>query len=149
MSPCPAKKPAIKPAPAEPGRAARSGFTLLEVMVAMAILALCLVPLLGAITQAMRATFRIERITEASELAQNKLVQIEMETLAEDEGTEEGEFDPPYENYSWRAEYVKRPEMQLLEDNIPELKAMEVHLSVIWPEGETEQEVTFTTLLMQ
>ena len=141
MSPCPAKRTAIK--------TARAGFTLLEVMVAMAILALCLVPLLGAITQAMRATYRIERITEASELAQNKLVQLEMETMPEGEGAEQGEFDPPYESYSWQAEYVKRPEMQLLEDNIPDLQAYEVHLSVIWKEGVTEQEVTFTTLLVQ
>lgn len=126
-----------------------AGFTLLEVLVAILILALCLVPLLGAITQTMRATYRIERITEATELAQNKLAQIELEILPEGEGSEQGRFDPPFDQYSWRVEYVKRPEMQLLEDNVQNLRALEVHLSVLWEEAGTEQAVEFTTLVLE
>jgi len=127
----------------------KSGFTLLEVMVAMAILALCLVPLLGAITQGLRAAARIERITVATQLARNKLVQLELETVPDAEGTEEGSFGPPHEDFSWRLQYLKRPELELLEQNIPQLMAMEVHLSVIWQEGGSEQSVEFSTLLVQ
>ena len=132
-----------------PSRPRLGGFTLLEVMVAMAILALCMVPLLGAITQGLRATSRIERITTATELARNKLVQIEMEAMPDAEETREGEFGPPHQDFGWRVEYLKRPELQLLEDNLPGLKTMEVHLSVIWHEGGAEQAVDFSTLLVQ
>jgi general secretion pathway protein I len=127
----------------------KGGFTLLEVMLAMAILALCVVPLLGAITQGLRATSRIERITAATELARNKLVQIELETMPDVEETREGAFGPPHQDFSWRAQYLKRAELQLLEDQLPGLKTMELHLSVIWIEGGAEQSVDFSTLLVQ
>jgi len=156
MSDCRNETAAIRPTPAKQGWAVcspplpgKGGFTLLEVMVAMAILALCVVPLLGAITQGLRATSRIEQITTATELARNKLVQIEMEAMPDAEETREGEFGPPHQDFGWRAEYLKRPELQLLEDQLQGLKTMEVHLSVIWHEGGAEQAVDFSTLLVQ
>jgi len=125
------------------------GFTLLEVMVAMAILALCVVPLLGAITQALRAATRIEQITTASELARNKLVQIELEAMPEDEESREGLFSAPHQDYSWRVVFSKRPELELLEEYLLGLKTMEVRLWVIWLEGGVPQSVEFSTLLVQ
>jgi type II secretion system protein I len=162
MSDCPIRTTGINPAPAGLGGAGcrgdrpvapaitpAAGFTLLEVLVAMAILALCVVPLLGAITQALQATSRIERITTATELARNKLVQIELEKMPDLEETRQDQFGPPHQDFGWRVEYLKPAELQLLEDNLKGLKTMEVHLSVTWVEGGAEQAVDFSTLLVQ
>jgi len=132
-----------------PARPRGGGFTLLEVMLAMAILALCVVPLLGSITQGLRAASRIERITTASELARNKLAELELETVTDIEETREGVFDPPHEDFAWQAVFSKRPELEMLEEQISGLKTMELRLRVVWLEGGAEQAVEFSTLLVQ
>jgi len=57
--------------------ASDAGFTLLEVMAALAILALTLVTLLSVITNNVRATARAQSLTTATFLARGKIVSLE------------------------------------------------------------------------
>ena len=86
------------------------GFTLLEIMVSMAILAVSLVAVLRFQGQTLIVSGRAERITIATMLARLKVVetQIELEKGMKknefpDEKEETGEFDNPYELYKWNA----------------------------------------------
>jgi prepilin-type N-terminal cleavage/methylation domain-containing protein len=64
-----------------PSRSADSGFTLLEIMVAVAILASTLVVLLSIVTNNVRATNHAKMTTAATFLARTKMVEIEDEIL--------------------------------------------------------------------
>lgn len=88
------------------GREGSSGFTLLEVMAALAILALTLVVLLNIITNNVRATTHSHMITTATLLARGKMVSMEdtiiekgfQDLTEEAEGTFEEEGFPLF---SW------------------------------------------------
>jgi general secretion pathway protein I len=62
-------------------RAASHGFTLLEIMVALAILGLTLVVLLGIVTNNNRATHHARMTTTATFLARQKMVEVEDDVL--------------------------------------------------------------------
>ncbi len=65
---------------AHPSRA-QAGFTLLEVMVAIAILSITLVVLLSIVTNNIRATNHAKMTTAATLLARTKMVDIEDQIL--------------------------------------------------------------------
>ena len=94
-----------------------SAFTLLEVMVAMAILAISLLALMDFSGNTLITSGRAESMTIATMLARQKMVEIEVELHKgmqmnefPDEKSEEGKFDEPYEDYSWEME-VKKVEL--------------------------------------
>jgi general secretion pathway protein I len=72
------------------------GFSLLEVMVAMAILAVALVVLVGITTQNVRATQHARQVTVATFLSRAKMSDVEDQILQEgfvdNDETEEGDF---------------------------------------------------------
>lgn len=76
---------------------ARSGFTLLEVMIALAIIVTSLGILMNIQSEAAFATAEAERILIASQLAQEKLAEVrfivENEGFQTDDVYEEGDFD--------------------------------------------------------
>ncbi len=102
------------------------GFTLLEVMVAVAILALVLVTLLGLKNRSMQDVMLAERMTTATLLAKRLMVEtLSQKTLApaEDEGSfEEEEF----KEYQWKKSISLSP--------VPPI--LEVRAAVIWKEGQ-------------
>jgi general secretion pathway protein I len=117
-----------------------SGFTLLEVMVAVAIVAITLVTLLGLGNRSIDINGRLQKITQATLLAQHKMSEIE--TLAEQGGFDfqpaEGIFDPPFEDYRWQTR---------LED-FPILPAIQmVTVVVAWGEERTMDTVDLTSFL--
>jgi type II secretion system protein I len=130
-----------------PGR--KAGFTLLEVMVAAAILVACLVPLLGAVIQGLRSASNARDIVLASQLARNKMTQIELERFPEFEGKDSGDFGSDYPGFSWYTDMFKSPELELLEDQIPGLETMEVHLYITWGAGIAKKELEVSTLLAE
>jgi prepilin-type N-terminal cleavage/methylation domain-containing protein len=67
--------------PAGPRRSFESGFTLVEIMVAVAVLSSTLVVLLSIVTNNVRATNHAKMTTAATFLARNKMVDIEDEIL--------------------------------------------------------------------
>jgi prepilin-type N-terminal cleavage/methylation domain-containing protein len=82
-----------------------SGFTLLEVMIAIGILAIGIGAILVAENNSLDTTFRAKRMTTVATLARNSLIEAEREIQGKtfDETRKElsGKFDPPYSEYSW------------------------------------------------
>ncbi len=88
------------------------GFTLLEVMIALAILSISLVVLLSAQGATTRATLYIKRMTQAALLFQAKMSQIERKLIKDgfspDTETDEGDFyDEGFEDFNWQYEIKK------------------------------------------
>lgn len=89
-----------------PRRPAQGGFTLLEVMAAVAILALTLVVLLSVITNNMRATAHSRMLTTATFLARGKIVSLEDHLIEKGfqdlDETDDGNFaDDGFRDISW------------------------------------------------
>jgi prepilin-type N-terminal cleavage/methylation domain-containing protein len=85
------------------------GFTLLEVMVSVAILAISLAVLTGFQGNTLIASARQEKLTIATMLAREKMVESEIDIdnamqkgEFPDERSEEAVFDEPFEDYRWK-----------------------------------------------
>lgn len=126
-----------------------SGFTLLEVIVAMTILAMFLVPIYARIIMGFEIAKDTERRAKALRLAQDKMTELEMLPFPEDEEVREGDFGDEYPRYSWKMETIKTPDLQMMEEFIPALKAMEVHLYVYWGPEDSKQSVKLSTLRLE
>ncbi len=90
----------------------RGGFTLLEVMIALAILAVSFTALLGTQSQAMMVTHYIRSVTIASILARSKLTELEHHFKKEGfdtfDETESGDFsDEGYSDFQWEVTLEK------------------------------------------
>lgn len=78
-----------------------AGFTLLEVMVAMAILAMALVAVYQLQSQSISLATESRFRTSAALLAQSKMTDIETATTLSNH-SEDGDFGLDYQQYSWR-----------------------------------------------
>jgi len=125
----------------------KEAFTLLEVMAAVCILAMFLVPLLGAVSGGMRTIEHARNLQIARQLASNKLEELKIWRIPEAEQEIDGDFGPEYPQYQYRIIFSKNPELQLLEQQISGLQTMEVELDVAWPEGGQESVLQFQTML--
>ncbi len=86
------------------GRNSARGFTLLEVMVAMAILGIALLGLLGLQHQSLQSVIRSQDMTQASLLAQTIITQAEIDRFPDVgnyHGTFDGLFPGKYRNFRW------------------------------------------------
>jgi len=83
------------------------GFTLLEVMIAMAIVATALVALLSLGNRSISVNDHLQNLTRATFLAQERMAQIEVETEQNlfDWGEQSGDFEEPFENYHWQVTF--------------------------------------------
>jgi general secretion pathway protein I len=90
----------------------RAGFTLLEVLVAVAVLALALTSLLGLHVRNIALIERDTRVTEATLLARALMTEAEVEAFP-DLGTTSGDFEERYpERYPdlrWEREVLPTP----------------------------------------
>jgi type II secretion system protein I len=110
----------------------RRGFTLLEVLVSLAILSTTLLLAYRVISGAIEAEDRSERWTAASCLGES-LVR-EAAAGFPDTGETEGKFAPPMDSYSWKRSI--RPAAH------PD--AREVHVAVTWSRDGREERVTLS-----
>ena len=78
----------------------RSGFTLLEVMVAIAIIAITLVAVFGSQSQSLSLANEAKFSTTAALLAQSKMAEIEVVNY-EDLTSDSGDFGENFPNYHW------------------------------------------------
>jgi general secretion pathway protein I len=85
------------------------GFTLLEVMIAVAIVAIALVTLLGMGNRSIDVNGRLQKITQATLLAQHKMTEMETQPASVELQEEEKSFDPPFEQYRWQVKYEEIP----------------------------------------
>lgn len=83
----------------------RSGFTLIEVMIAVGILAIGIGAILVAENSSLDVTLRAKRMTTVAMLAKNALVQAEREisgkSFTEVKAEDHGRFDAPFQDFSW------------------------------------------------
>lgn len=98
-------------------RPEQSGFTLLEVLIAVAILAVSLTSLLGSQLEAMQATRYARQLSAAAFLAEYQLVEIEWKQREDgwqtNDVTYEGDFDDqgwPEIEYECFVDYIELPE---------------------------------------
>lgn len=99
-------------------RTAESGFTLLEVMIAMAIMLVAFSSILAIQSSSMSSALKSRQIHEVSMLARWALAQTEVEISGKkfEDLPEEvsGQFKEPYQNYTWTRKVVevKLPNLQ-------------------------------------
>ncbi|MBW2636381.1 MAG: prepilin-type N-terminal cleavage/methylation domain-containing protein [Deltaproteobacteria bacterium] len=86
-------------------RQAKAGFTLLEVMLAMSILAIALVAVFQSQSQSISMMARSRFDTTAPLLAQGKMAELEAITSA-DVTSDSGDFGDDYPGYSWSFEIM-------------------------------------------
>jgi len=111
------------------------GFTLLEVMVAMSIIAIALTALLASQSQSISIAGEAKFSTTAALLAQSKMAEIETKT--EDELIyDSGDFGNDFPDYSWEME-VQDVIFADEEEFTDYLK--QIDLTIYWGEGKQYQ----------
>jgi type II secretion system protein I len=95
------------------------GFTLLEVLIAMAILVVSLASILSVESGSINATIKAKQMNIVSMLAKNLMIETEFKIkgkkFEEARKEETGVFEAPYETYSWKTtiKEIKFPEFSL------------------------------------
>lgn len=118
----------------------QSAFTLLEVMVAMAILAMVLVTLLGVKNRSMQDVMLADRITTATLLAKREMTDMLVSgaTATVQESEEEGEFaEEEFKDYTWK----KTVAPFTIETEAGPVTIKEIRMAVLWKEGERQEMV--------
>lgn len=120
-------------------RTQTAGFTLLEVMVALAIVSVALVSLLSLGNRSMAAQDRLQRLTQATLLAQGKMAETEVDARR---GTlekipQQGNFTAPHADYRWRLEFAGTP--------LPAVTLVTV--TVVWGDEKRNEAVDVSSFL--
>lgn len=89
---------------------ASSGFTLIEVLIALAILSGVVVTVLVSINYHIVSADKINKTVVASLLAKERFEEI---TLAKDMSAAKGEYAPPFSGFHWRFNAEDVPGMHL------------------------------------
>lgn len=115
------------------------GFTLLEIMIALAIISIALVALLGLANRSIGVHDRLNRMTEATLLAQQMMAQTELSAQQGDlaQYDSEGVFDDPYGEYRWTIVFADTP--------LSSVKMVTV--SVLWGSEELHDQVDLTSFI--
>jgi len=103
------------------------GFTLLEIMVALSIIAIVLVSVYRMHAQTISMNNEVRFYATAPMLAQIKMAEIESESL-EDMGDDSGDFGDEFPNYRWNI-VIDDVESTALENIIKDLKKIDLLIS--------------------
>ncbi|OGQ23369.1 MAG: hypothetical protein A3I05_05385 [Deltaproteobacteria bacterium RIFCSPLOWO2_02_FULL_44_10] len=143
------------------------GFSLLEIMVATALIAIALTAVMSAQGNTFLASRRAELVTTATMLARQKIVEVEIEIQKDmrrnefpDEKSEGGKFEEPYDDFRWEwsVERVELPApvvgdeasvqsfigKQLTEEISKSVRKLK--LTVLWKEGEGDEEESLSVV---
>ncbi len=121
-----------------PRRSNQNGFTLLEVMVAVAVLAVAFVVLLGLRNRDILQHHEAQYVTRATLLAQQRMS--ELETIGFPPlGILSGDFPEPDEVYHWTQTVIPTPFDF----------AREVQMEVGWKQGRDGGSVSLVTFMMK
>jgi general secretion pathway protein I len=115
-----------------------AGFTLVEIIVALAILALSLNVILPAISDALWRTAEAEAQAEAASLARSLLAQAGS-AVSLNNGAAAGEFE---NGFRWRLQVTPYGSA----DQAAPVRAYRVAAEVVWGEPSREQSLTLSTL---
>lgn len=97
----------------------QSGFTLLEVMIAVGILAIGIGTIIIGESNSLDITIRAKRMTVVAMLAKNALIEAEREingkSFTEVKDEESGQFNTPFQEYRWerKIKEIKFPELAM------------------------------------
>ncbi len=153
----------------------RKGFTLLEVLIALAIMAVSLIAIYTAEGNSLLVSGTADRTTVASFLAQEQMVEWQIQLEQEinrnkfpDDREEAGVFEDPYSDYRYerRVRKVEIPfaapdgeetgglpiaALKVIQGALEEVSksSREVTVRVIWGEGEDEEDYTLTTHIVK
>ena len=147
----------------------KAGFTLLEVMIALAVLAFAVSALVGFQSRGIVMNARSRDLMVATSLARQKMEEIKAEVQKEkklgkfpDEKVEEGKFEGDNERYRWKVEFKKveipaPPEgdgesnsgmmgtiVKMVSKQLSD-SVREVTLTVAWEDLDKERSITVTT----
>lgn len=114
-----------------------TGFTLIEVLVAVAILGIGLTIIIELFSGALRLGRASEEYTRAVSYARMKMEEIAAKPMVE-EGTDEGSFD---DTYRWQVE-VKKVDLLPVEnkpDFKPPAQFFQIQIDVLWKSGSKER----------
>jgi general secretion pathway protein I len=115
------------------------GFTLIEVLAALMLIAIVIPAVMQGITVAQHAGDSARRRTEAAGLAQTQLATIlAMESWQT--GSLSGDFSPDFPNYQWKAQVAAWP------GDTTGAGLQEIDLTVSWMLGGRENTVVLSTL---
>ncbi len=115
------------------------GFTLLEIMIALAIVSIAMISLLSLANRSIGVHDRLQRITSATLLAQHKMAETEVNSRNGSLGSAEteGVFDSPYSDYRWRITFAETP--------LPSIRLVTV--TVLWGDEERNEMVDLTSFV--
>jgi type II secretion system protein I len=109
-----------------------AGFTLLEVLISLLIIAIVLISCLRAQNQSIRLYTLSREMTIATILARQKMGEIENEATGFPElGEEEGDFEEQFPEFTWKKAVSVTPFEE----------ARRVDLSIVWQDGIRERRV--------
>ncbi len=116
------------------------GFSLLEVMIALAIVAIALVTLLGLSNRTILVQDRVQKLTRATLLAQQLMSEQELRP-ASNLGWEPQEdvFEAPFEEFRWEISY---------QDTLI-TKVKQVTVTVLWGAAEQNEMVELVSFVPQ
>ncbi|WP_305041109.1 type II secretion system minor pseudopilin GspI [Geoalkalibacter sp.] len=119
----------------------QSGFSLLEVMVALAVVAIALVTLLSLGNRSINAQSEIQRLTQATMLAQRTLSEVETLYTLGREGELElnGAFEEPFQEYRW--------EIDFSETILPAVQQVDVR--VLWGPAERMERIDIASFVFR
>lgn len=123
--------------------ASAAGFTLLEVMIAMTILALALTILLSSISSGVIYSGNSRDVITASFLAQEKMTELERkrEMLAAN-SDESGQFEDEFQKFSWRYTVVADTSVEDMTASLGvefPFEPLKVEITVSWKQGNNER----------
>lgn len=122
-----------------------NGFTLLECMIAVSIIAIAFVTLIGSQSQSVSIAGHTRFAVTSALLAQQKLTEIEI-TDYEEVYSSEGDFGEKYPGYRWKTDVEDLSED---ETGIPGVEGMlkVVNLSVTLGDGESLSSAVSTVIM--
>ena len=144
----------------------KKGFTLLEVMVAVAILSLGLIIAIQSFSVSLRIAETSLNLSKAALLAQRKLSEIELEGFSF-ESLNSGDFGENYPDFGWETDItpveLKEPlieagledmfafhEEPLIEAGLEDMPVLyQVAITIFWQERGKRRDLTFTTYLTE
>ncbi|RLC10157.1 MAG: type II secretion system protein GspI [Deltaproteobacteria bacterium] len=115
-------------------------FTLLEIMVALAIVGVAMVALLSLGNRSIGVHDRLQHLTQATLLAQQKMAESELEARrggVAQLANSAGAFSDPFTEYQWRIEISNTP--------LPAVQMVTV--TVLWGDEERNEGVDVTSFL--
>ncbi|NOY14029.1 MAG: type II secretion system minor pseudopilin GspI [Deltaproteobacteria bacterium] len=121
-------------------RRCNKGFSLLEVMIALAIVSIALVTLLGLSNRTIQVQERVQKLTRATLLAQQLMSEQELQSPAQQNWeTREDVFAAPFEEFRWQISY---------QDTLFN-KVKQVTVTVLWGAAEKNEMVELVSFLPQ